>query len=86
MPAIPAQYLLSGEAPAPRTLVDILYDTAARYPDAAAIDDGEVQLTYSEVLADIESGVQWLTERGIGRGTVSGSGCRQGATRCTWRS
>ncbi|MFN8071752.1 MAG: Pls/PosA family non-ribosomal peptide synthetase [Mycobacterium sp.] len=68
MPAIPAQYLLSGEAPAPRTLVDILYDTAARYPDAAAIDDGEVQLTYSEVLADIESGVQWLTERGIGRG------------------
>jgi non-ribosomal peptide synthetase-like protein len=68
MPAIPAHFLLSGQAPAPRTLVDVLYDTAARYPDAAAIDDGEVQLTYSEVIADIESGVGWLGERGIGRG------------------
>lgn len=68
MAAIPAQYLLSGQAPAPRTLVDILYETAARYPDAPAIDDGEVQLTYSEVIDDIESGVGWLAERGIGRG------------------
>jgi hypothetical protein len=42
---VPAQYLLSPRAPSPRTLVDVLYDTAARYPDAAAIDDGTVQLT-----------------------------------------
>ena len=41
-PEIPAQYLLSDHAPAPRTLIDILYDTAARFPDAAAIDDGDV--------------------------------------------
>lgn len=68
MPAIPAQYLLSGQAPPPRTLVDILYDTAALYPDAAAIDDGEVQLTYSEVIADVEAGLHWLQGRGIGRG------------------
>ena len=68
MPVIPAQYLLSGQAPTPRTLVDILYDTAARYPDAAAVDDGEVQLTYSDVITEIEEGVQWLAERGIGRG------------------
>ena len=68
MPAITAQYLLSGQAPPPRTLVDVLYDSAARYPDAAAIDDGEVQLTYSEVVAEIESGVRWLVEHGIGRG------------------
>jgi non-ribosomal peptide synthetase-like protein len=68
MPVIPAHYLLSGQAPTPRTLVDILYDTAARFPDAAAIDDGEVQLTYSEVIADVEAGVAWLGERGIGRG------------------
>ena len=40
MSTIPAQYLQSEHAPAPRTLVDILYDTAARYPDAAAIDAG----------------------------------------------
>ena len=68
MPTIPAQYLLSGQAAPPRTLIDILYDTAARFPDAAAIDDGEVQLTYSEVIADIEEGMRWLADRGIGRG------------------
>jgi non-ribosomal peptide synthetase-like protein len=68
MSTIPAQYLQSGQAPAPRTLVDILYDTAARYPDAAAIDDGDVQLTYSEVIEDIDAGMRWLADRGIGRG------------------
>ncbi len=68
MPAIPAQYLLSEQAAPPRTLVDILYDTAARYPDAPAIDDGEVRLTYSEVIEDLEAGLRWLAARGIGRG------------------
>ena len=67
-PEIPAQYLLSDHAPAPRTLIDILYDTAARFPDAAAIDDGDVVLTYSELIADIEDSVAWLGARGIGRG------------------
>ena len=52
----------------PRTLIDILYDTAARYPEAAAIDDGTVQLTYSELISDIEASVAWLAARGIGRG------------------
>ena len=68
MSAIPAQYLRSGQAPAPRTLVDILYDTATRYPDATAIDDGDVRLTYGEVIEDIEAGMRWLAARGIGRG------------------
>ena len=67
-PAIPAQYLLSSAAPEPRTLIDILYDTAGRYPDAPALDDGEVQLTYAELIADIEESVEWLAARGIGRG------------------
>lgn len=48
---IPAQYLLSPRAASPRTLIDILYDTAARYPEAAAIDDGMIQLTYSELIS-----------------------------------
>lgn len=65
---VPAQYLLSPDAPDPRTLIDILNHTAARYPDAAAIDDGAVQLTYSELIADIEAGAAWLAARGIGRG------------------
>jgi non-ribosomal peptide synthetase component F len=65
---VPPQYLLSPGAADPRTLIDILYDTAARYPEAAAIDDGTVQLTYSELISDIEASVAWLAARGIGRG------------------
>jgi non-ribosomal peptide synthetase-like protein len=65
---VPAQYLLSPAAPSPRTLIDVIYETAARYPDAAAIDDGTVQLTYSELIGDIEASVQWLAARGVGRG------------------
>jgi non-ribosomal peptide synthetase-like protein len=60
--------VLSPFAPEPRTLIDILYDTAARYPDAPALDDGAVQLTYAELISDIEESVEWLATRGIGRG------------------
>jgi non-ribosomal peptide synthetase-like protein len=67
-PEIPTHYLLSADAPSPRTLIDILNETAARYPDAAALDDGTVQLTYGELIGDIEASVQWLAARGIGRG------------------
>src|SRR6201992_534340 len=65
---IPAQYLLSSQAAGPRTLIDVLYDTAACFPEAAAIDDGTVQLTYSELISDVEASVAWLAARGIGRG------------------
>ncbi|OBG15757.1 amino acid adenylation protein [Mycolicibacterium celeriflavum] len=67
-PEVPPQYVLSPVAPAPRTLIDILYETAGRYPEAPAIDDGEVQLTYAELITDIEDSVRWLAARGIGRG------------------
>lgn len=65
---IPAQYLLSSAATEPRTLIDILYATAERHPDAPALDDGDVQLTYAELIADVEESVEWLAARGIGRG------------------
>jgi non-ribosomal peptide synthetase-like protein len=65
---VPAQYLLSPHAAGSRTLIDVLYDTAACFPEAAAIDDGTVQLTYSELISDIEASVAWLAARGIGRG------------------
>ncbi len=68
MPEIPPQYLLSADAPSSRTLIDIIRATTARYPDAAAIDDGEVQLTYSELIEDMTDSVAWLAARGIGRG------------------
>jgi non-ribosomal peptide synthetase-like protein len=67
-PDIPAQYLLSAQAPEPRTLIDVLYATAERHPDSPALDDGDVQLTYAELVADIEESVEWLAARGIGRG------------------
>ncbi|MGX9788455.1 Pls/PosA family non-ribosomal peptide synthetase [Mycobacterium sp. MMS18-G62] len=66
--AVPAQYLLSSSAPEARTLIDILYETGARHPDAPALDDGDVQLTYAELISDIEESVEWLAARGIGRG------------------
>jgi non-ribosomal peptide synthetase-like protein len=65
---IPPQYMRSTHAPQARTLIDILYATAERYPDAPAIDDGDVQLTYAELIADIQESVAWLAARGIGRG------------------
>jgi amino acid adenylation domain-containing protein len=67
-PEIPSQYLLSRSAPAPRTLVDILYDTAARYPDVTAVDDGTAQVTYAQLIVDIEESVASLAACGIGRG------------------
>ena len=67
-PVVPPQYLLSERAPAPRTLVDILFETADRHPDATGIDDGDVQLTYAEMVADIAAGARWLADRGVGRG------------------
>ena len=65
---VPSQYLRADQAPPPRTLIDILRETAAGFPEAPAIDDGSVQLTYAEVLADVEDGARWLAARGIGRG------------------
>jgi non-ribosomal peptide synthetase-like protein len=67
-PDIPAQYLLSASAPEPRTLIDVLHATAALHPDAPALDDGDVQLTYAELMSDIDESVTWLAARGIGRG------------------
>ncbi|MGV0626078.1 Pls/PosA family non-ribosomal peptide synthetase [Mycolicibacter minnesotensis] len=67
-PQIPAQYLRASSATPPRTLIDVLTETAARFPDAPAIDDGTVVLTYSELLEDIRDSVAWLAARGLGRG------------------
>lgn len=65
---IPATYLRSPLASAPRTLVDILTATAQAHPDAPAIDDGDTTLTYAELLDEIERGAQWLGDLGVGAG------------------
>lgn len=64
---VPEQYLLGDKAPAPRTLWDIIRSTAQRYPEAAAIDDGEI-LTYEELIADVETLAASLREHGVRRG------------------
>ncbi|QNH95521.1 Pls/PosA family non-ribosomal peptide synthetase [Corynebacterium anserum] len=65
---IPSQYLRSAQAPAARTLLDILRTTADTYPDAPAIDDGHGVITYSELLQEVLTTAEWLTTRGIRRG------------------
>ncbi|ROZ98528.1 Pls/PosA family non-ribosomal peptide synthetase [Gordonia sp. OPL2] len=65
---IPPQFLLSSQASAPRTLCDVLDDTAARFPDEPAIDDGELSLTYGQLLALVRRGAERLTAAGVAPG------------------
>ncbi|MGK2319351.1 Pls/PosA family non-ribosomal peptide synthetase [Gordonia rhizosphera] len=65
---IPAHFLLSAQASAPRTLCDVLDETTARFPDAPAIDDGELTLSYTQLLALIRRGAERLAAAGVGRG------------------
>ncbi|MHA4852262.1 Pls/PosA family non-ribosomal peptide synthetase [Rhodococcus sp. MSC1_016] len=65
---IPQEFLRREFAPAPRTLIDVLYATAEEYPDAAAIDDGTTSLTYRELLEGIGRGAEQLAESGVGAG------------------
>jgi non-ribosomal peptide synthetase component F len=55
-------------APAPRTLIDILTDTAARHPDAPAIDGGQVALSYAELVDRIAADAREQAARGVGPG------------------
>ncbi|MEJ6013105.1 Pls/PosA family non-ribosomal peptide synthetase [Corynebacterium sp. H127] len=64
---VPAQYLRSPEAPAPRTLYELLQATAAAHPEAAAIDDGTV-LTYADLMEEIDNLARHLHANGIRRG------------------
>lgn len=67
-PAVPPQYLRAGEAAPERTLIDILRATAAEHPEAAALDDGDAVLTYSDLLAEIDETAAFLGEQGIRAG------------------
>ncbi|MFD3507137.1 Pls/PosA family non-ribosomal peptide synthetase [Nocardia sp. NPDC058666] len=66
VPAVLRDPLLRADLAAPpRTLVDILTSTALAHPDAPAIDDGAVVLTYMELIATIEARMAELTEAGV---------------------
>ncbi|AJE34114.1 hypothetical protein B842_11335 [Corynebacterium humireducens NBRC 106098 = DSM 45392] len=64
---VPRQFLRAGDAPAKRTLYDILTATAAAHPEAAAIDDGEI-LTYAELMDEVHTLAAELHANGIRRG------------------
>ncbi|NQX04025.1 amino acid adenylation domain-containing protein [Rathayibacter sp. VKM Ac-2856] len=55
-------------APAPRTLIDVLRDTAERHPDASALEDPAGALSYRELLARVVSAAGELTAAGVRRG------------------
>ncbi|MFB7716122.1 Pls/PosA family non-ribosomal peptide synthetase [Nocardia sp. NPDC056100] len=55
-------------APPVRTLVELLAATAAEFPEAAAIDDGEAILSYSELLTEIDHEVGRLAAAGVRAG------------------
>ncbi|VFA93717.1 Linear gramicidin synthase subunit D [Nocardia farcinica] len=63
--ASPDPLYRSVAAPEPRTLVDILDATVAAHPDAPALDDGEVVLSYAELRAVIAERVAELVAAGV---------------------
>ncbi|MFD3706707.1 Pls/PosA family non-ribosomal peptide synthetase [Nocardia sp. NPDC058658] len=66
IPAVLRDPLLRADLAAPpRTLVDILTSTALAHPDAPAIDDGTVVLSYMELIATIEARMAELTAAGV---------------------
>jgi non-ribosomal peptide synthetase-like protein len=55
-------------APEPRTLLDIVRETTARYPEASALDDGTTALSYRELMARVISVAAKLYLAGVRRG------------------
>ncbi|ANE04888.1 Pls/PosA family non-ribosomal peptide synthetase [Corynebacterium crudilactis] len=65
--SVPAQFLRSAQAPPKRTLWNVLETVASTYPEAAAIDDGQV-LTYAELMEEVTALAASMHEQGIRRG------------------
>ncbi|CAB0615590.1 amino acid adenylation protein [Corynebacterium diphtheriae] len=68
---VPEQFLRSDKAPRPRTLVDIFRSSVAAFPEAAALDCGDV-LTYADLAELVDDRVAQLHAAGVG------AGCRVG--------
>ncbi|MEC3978693.1 Pls/PosA family non-ribosomal peptide synthetase [Amycolatopsis sp. H20-H5] len=58
----------SGLGATERTLLDILTETAATHPNAAALDDGTATLSYRKLVDEIDAYGLRLREQGIGVG------------------
>ncbi|MGN6722849.1 MAG: non-ribosomal peptide synthetase, partial [Marmoricola sp.] len=64
--------LRSDRAPAPRTLVDIFLESVEQCPDAPALDNGAIVLTYAEFAEAAELLADELARLGIGPGSYVG--------------
>ena len=64
----PGLLLASDRAADPRTLLDILRETTARFPEASALDDGLGALSYRELMAQVIRTAARLTTAGVRRG------------------
>jgi non-ribosomal peptide synthetase-like protein len=58
----------SGLGASERTLLDILAETTAVHPNAAAIDDGEIVLSYRKLAEEVATYGRRLTDAGVGVG------------------
>ncbi|TIC79661.1 amino acid adenylation domain-containing protein [Nocardioides sp. GY 10113] len=76
----PTPLLRGALAPAPRTLVDIVWATARAHPDATALDSGADTVTYAEFIEAAEALAAELAELGIGRGDRVGVRAPSGTT------
>ncbi len=66
------RYRLGNRATPPRTLRDVFLASATTHPDAIAIDDGDVPLTYRQVLALVRRNASVLAGASIGPGSRVG--------------
>lgn len=64
--------LRSDRAPAPRTLVDVFLESVEQCPDAPALDNGAVVLTYAEFAETAELLADELARLGVGPGCYVG--------------
>lgn len=72
-------YLRAAAAPPVRTLVDVVRDTAARHPDAPALDDGDTVITYRELLDRLRHRAEALHAAGVRPGDRVGVRMSSGA-------
>ena len=79
---VPPEFLRGERAPQERTLIDILRSTTSQFPDAPAIDDGTVSVSYRELIEDIDEGAQWPGPAS-GAAIASAYGCRPVPSLCT---
>lgn len=66
------QLARAAAAAPPRTLIQILQETAHRFPDASALDDGRTSLSYAELLLEVKAYGRDLHQAGIGAGDKVG--------------